>query len=282
MSASRFASEAAAPSAPAVAAPRSTSSTSSAPSASSARSLPPVASGGSREERVQACAARLAGRAEAVDVLVASLSRVLTHPQEEKYRRVNPRNPAFARTVGAVPGGVEMLMAVGYEPLHGQLVLQTHDAALLWLGKEALQRAKASEAYLGDKEGALVERALAASAAEYGAELAARRAACAARVPPEPAEGAAGSAALCVHTPAGAAVWRRFEAGSTLEDVANFARSLDGVPLDGRLRLTNVTIAPHVRLDLDTQIGLDLQALDMWPTGHVRAEHADAPTSTPP
>ena len=72
-------------------------------------------------------------------MLVGSMHRVLTHPNEEKYRRVNPANPAFARTVGVVPGGVEFLMAVGYEPVHGQLVLQRHDAALLWLGKAALE-----------------------------------------------------------------------------------------------------------------------------------------------
>ena len=240
------------------------------------RSLPPLASPGSREERVQQCAARLAGRAEAVDVLVGSMQRVLSHPTEEKYRRVNPSNPAFARTVGAVPGGVEFLMAVGYEPVHGQLVLQRHDPALLWLGKAALEAVRDTDAYLGSREADEMQRALDQSSQTFDAEDAARRAVYLRRVPPEPLEGAAGNALLCVHTPAGALVWRRFESSSTLEDLANFSRSLSGVPLGSSLRLSNVTMAPHRPLNLDSQIGLTLEALDMWPTAHVQVSDADA------
>jgi hypothetical protein len=240
------------------------------------RSLPPLTSPGSREERVQQCAARLAGRAEAVDVLVGSMQRVLSHPTEEKYRRVNPSNPAFARTVGAVPGGVEFLMAVGYEPVHGQLVLQRHDPALLWLGKAALEAVRDTDAYLGSREADEMQRALDLSSHTFDAEDAARRAVYLRRVPPEPLEGAAGNALLCVHTPAGSLVWRRFESSSTLEDLANFARSLPGVPLGSSLRLSNVTLAPHRPLNLDTQIGLTLETLDMWPTAHVQVSDADA------
>ena len=67
-------------------------------------------------------------------------------------------------------------------------------------------------------------------------------------------------------------VWRRFESCNTLEDLVNYARSLPGVPLGDSLRLTNVTMAPHVPLDIGRQLGLSLQDLDMWPTGHVRVE----------
>ena len=236
------------------------------------RSLPPMGAAGSPEERVRQCAARLAGRAEAVDVLVASLGRVLQHPDNEKYRKVNPSNPAFARTVGAAPGGVDFLIAVGYEPLHGHLVLQARDPALLWLGKSMLESVRNTEAYLGSKESIEIEKALGMSAVAYDAEDERRRAAFASRVPPEPAEGSAGSAKVCVHVGA-SSTWRRFNSADTLEDVLNFVRSLPGVPpvaSTHELRVADVTTRPAKRLDPSTQLGLTLQTLDLWPTGHVR------------
>jgi len=66
----------------------------------------------------------ISGNAQVVDILITSLSRALEHPNEEKYRTVNPSNPTFKRTVGAQPGGIEFLWAVGYENVHGHLVLQ--------------------------------------------------------------------------------------------------------------------------------------------------------------
>ena len=48
------------------------------------------------------------------------------------------------------------------------------------------------------------------------------------------------------------------------------------MPLGSSLRLSNVTMAPHRPLNLDSQIGLTLEALDMWPTAHVQVSDADA------
>ena len=227
---------------------------------------------GSPEDRVRQCAARLAGKAGAVDVLVASLGRVLEHPEVEKYRKVNPSNPAFARTVGAAAGGVEFLMAVGYEPLHGHLVLQRRDPALLWLGKSALEAVRNTEEYLGAKESIEIERALGMSAVAYDEEDARRRQAFAARLPEEPSEGSAGSAKVCVHL-GSSSTWRRFNSADTLEDVLNFVRSLPGAPAVhevGELRVADVTTRPAKKFDTSTQLGLTLQTLDLWPTGHVR------------
>ena len=117
---------------------------------------------------------------------------------------------------------------------------------------------------------------LASSGSREEREDAARRAVYLRRVPPEPLEGAANKTRLCVHTPAGSRVWRHFESSDTLEDLANFARSLPGVPLGSSLRLSNVTMAPHQPLNLETQIGLTLYTLDMWPTAHVQVSDADA------
>ena len=142
-----------------------------APPLAPARSLPVAggAGGGTAEERVQRCAAALAGRSQAVDILIVSLQRAIDHPNDEKYRRVNPSNPVFAKTVGATPGGVEFLYAVGFEPVHGHLVLQRRDPALLWLGKAALEAAKRSGSYQTSKEAVQIEAALAMSQQEYAA-----------------------------------------------------------------------------------------------------------------
>lgn len=114
----------------------------------------------------------------------------------------------------------------------------------------------------------VVLQALGASKVEYDELAAERRAAFLRRVPPEPAEGAAGSSKLCVHV-GGDSHWRcacspgllvacvcwllsyallscgrwflrahppppppcrRFDADCTLEDVINFVRSLPGTP----------------------------------------------------
>ena len=67
--------------------------------------------------------------------------------------------------------------------------------------------------------------------------------------------------------------WRRFESCSTLEELLLFARSLPCTPL-GKLQLVNVTMSPHVTLDLQSQLGLTLQRLDLWPAGHIRVQAA--------
>ena len=221
-------------------------------------------------------ARRLAGRAEAVDVLVASMGRVLNNPTNEKYRTVNPSNPAFARTVGATPGGVDFLTAVGYEPMHGQLVLNKRDPALLWLGKAALEAVRDSNAYLEAKETVEVNKALEQSVVAYDEEDAKRRETFAKRVPPEPTEGSAGSTKICVHV-GESSTWRRFDHDMTLEDVLNYAQSLPGCPSvrhPRELRMADVTTRPAKAFDVDSQLGLTLKHLGLWPSGQVRCRVA--------
>jgi len=105
-----------------------------------------------------------------------------------------------------------------------------------------------------------------------------RRAAFARRVPPEPAEGSAGSTKLCVHL-GGTSVWRRFDHDCTLEDVLNFVRSLPGAPVvhdHTQLRVADVTTRPAKLFEVGEQLGLTLKSLGLWPSGQVRC-HADGP-----
>jgi len=155
--------------------------------------------------------------------------------------------------------------------MHGHLVLQSRDTALLWLGKSALEAARGRSDYQASKERGELQHALEMSSGEYEAELSRRRAEYGQRVPDEPAEGQAGNSLICFHMPADKQVWRRFESCCTLEDLLNFVRSRPEAPASG-VKLSNVTMNPPVPLDLSAQLGLTLQRLEMWPTGHVRVE----------
>eukprot|EP00965_Chrysotila_dentata_P169097 5583823-Pleurochrysis_carterae.AAC.4 len=106
----------------------------------------------------------------------------------------------------------------------------------------------------------------------YESEVSKRRAASLARVPEEPAEGLAGNSLICVHV-GDSQVWRRFESCNTLEDILHFARSIPGAPL-GKATMHNITLNPAVDLDLERELGLTLQRLELWPTGHVRIDSA--------
>lgn len=220
------------------------------------------------QQRVQACVARLADNAAAVDTLITSLTKVLEFPQDERYRKVNINNRAFQQRVASAPGGMELMHAVGYEPMHGHLVLQSRDLALVWIGKSALEQIRTGAQYQRSKEALELQQALAMSSDDYEVEDATRRAEYLARVPEEPSEGLAGNALICFHV-GGEQVWRRFESCNTLEDLVMFARSLPKTPKRD-LALSNVTMSPAVPLDMNGQLGLTLQRLDLWPTGHVQ------------
>ncbi len=167
-----------------------------------------------------ALAERLSSHSATVNTLIASLDKVLSNPHDERFRRVNPRNKAFAANVSSVPGGVEFLKLVGYEELHGHLVLQRLDVARLQTGRAALESCRDSVAYGRSREARQLSQALSASSSEFLAEFRKRKAAFASRVPDEPEEGAMGSALVCFHVEGtDAKIWRRFDSCCTLEDL---------------------------------------------------------------
>jgi hypothetical protein len=96
-----------------------------------------------RRQRMQSAAARLVAcgpiGARAIDILMASVTKVLAEPHKERYRIVDQSHPAM-RPVAEARGGTEFLWAIGYEPLHGHLVLQSHDPAQLRAGLDVLAR----------------------------------------------------------------------------------------------------------------------------------------------
>ena len=211
----------------------------------------------------------VAGRsAHAIELLSASLAKVIAQPHNERFRTVNPAHPAM-KPVADARGGTELLWAVGYEPIHGHLVLQRHDPERLRAGLAALQRAKATEEIKEASQRLQQERARAAESKAQRERDDADRSTYRAKVPEEPPEGEAGNSLLCFHVH-GKYVWRRFESCNTVEDAINFVRSLPSVDPNARLVLKNVTTAPAVALG--DFAGYTLQRLDMWPSAQVAVE----------
>jgi len=50
----------------------------------------------------------------ALSTLVKVASNIISHPTEEKYRKVKRSNAAFARRLGAIPGGPDAMTALGF------------------------------------------------------------------------------------------------------------------------------------------------------------------------
>lgn len=228
-----------------------------------------------REERISKCALALAATPDALDILHLSLTKALQQPHVEKYRKVNVDHGVFKERVSSKnAAGVELLHAVGFEPMYSHLVLQKHDPALLSHALAALGGARLSATYVDRKAAAADEQARNHAAEQGAAADAERRAAFAAKVPSEPPEGGDGRASTAVITvkvgadSAAAACTRRFNSDDTLDDLCNYVRSLPDAPL-GAMRVENVTTRPTRLFDLGKEGACSLYALDLWPRGKV-------------
>ena len=229
-----------------------------------------------REERIAKACNSLAPHVEAVDILCTSLAKVVKEPHKERFRKVNVQAAGpFKDKVASCPGGVELLYSVGFEPMHGHLVLQSLQPSLLEHALACLDNARKSEAYVIAKEHR--QTAIAAAAARAEAQLAAEmaRAHFLAKVPPEPApENGGSSSSTCVvtFTIGGERIARRkFESDNTLGDLLNYVCSLPEVPVGASIKLENVTTAPFRHLDPSDKrcAAASLYALDLWPVGTV-------------
>jgi len=233
----------------------------------------------SRAERIARCCERLAPHVEAVDILHASCTKVRSAPDVERFRKVNLQAGVFKEKVASQPGATELLYSMGYEPMHGFLVLQSYDAALIDHALRGLEAAKQSTSYREEKTRQLDRAAEASAVRAEEAAAAARRAAMRAKVPEEPcsAGDAHSSSSLClitIHVDGQKVAKRRFEADNTMTDLHHYIRSLSPVPMDRELRIQNVTVAPARQLDPEQHGGSSLYSLDLWPVSHVVVEVA--------
>ena len=65
-------------------------------------------------DRMRRAVASPARYGTALQTLVKLLDNIVQHPLEEKYRRVKSTNAAFAKRLGQVPHGTDVLQAVGF------------------------------------------------------------------------------------------------------------------------------------------------------------------------
>jgi len=223
---------------------------------------------------LQSATKKLAGSSAAVDALVASVKKLLEDADSERFRKISLTSPHF-KAVATAPGGMEFMRATGWTQHYGHLLLNRYDRQTLESALGALKVSQGSAEYREDKARCRLARAEAHALAERAREAASLRAEFASKVPEEPPDGAAGSARVCIHLSDGAAasaerrVWRRFEAWNTVQDLANFVRSLPNAPKQ-LSALENLTARPALRLDLEAHRGHTLQSCDLWPCAHVR------------
>jgi len=224
-------------------------------------------------ERIDRCVQKLAAYPEALDILLISLRKVHDQPTVERFRKVPLDHPRFKETVGAAPGGTELLFAVGYEPMFSHLVLQKLDSSLLRRAIQNLEQAQTGSVYLAAKTRAQEEHAIRTKVAQEAETERKRREAFADLVPKEPVPSSTGSTTSCavvsIHGADDAKVaQRRFDSEHTLRDLLNYVRSLPSTP-NGPFRLDNVTQGTST-LDLDACLDRSLFSLDLWPVSHVR------------
>jgi hypothetical protein len=70
----------------------------------------------------------------AVQTLEKALSNIMTHPLEEKYRKVKQQNPAFRKRLGGLVGGDAAMLAAGFitEMSNGEQVYMMHASPQAW------------------------------------------------------------------------------------------------------------------------------------------------------
>lgn len=224
-----------------------------------------------RNERIMRSCTLLCQSPKALDILCTSLSRLSGQPTNEKFRKVNVQTGVFAERVANCPGATELLLAIGYEPLHGHLVLQKYDDCFVRSALVALEGAKQTIEYQNAKTKDAIETARQSASAHDNAVRLAQRAAALAKVPEEPQAGDATSSAcqISIHAHGERIARRRFESDNTLEDVVNFVRSLASAPPEPFV-LENITTRPPRVLDQRVYGACSLYSLDLWPVGHVK------------
>jgi len=194
---------------------------------------------------------------------------------------VDVTNGVFQKSVASCLGGIELLHTVGFEPMHGHLVLQKHNPQVLKHAIDALNAARSSSEYKEAKakrEAATNATAAAAAAVE---QARVQRAKALAKVPAEPsADDASSCCQVSIQLCDGAPIARRrFDSENVLADLENYVRSLPEVPVGASLRLENITTRPPKEMDLSRQQSCTLYALDLWPVGRVRVLHSSAVTT---
>lgn len=225
--------------------------------------------GTSNASRVARACVRLAPHAAAVNLLLNSLEKLERSPTDERLRKVDIE---VLNKRCSAPGSTDILHAAGFEYMHGHMVLQSFDAHKLAAAIQGLKQIRDTKDYEESAARAAAEMVAAQRAAAARAAAEAERTAFAAKVPKEPTSDSGATSTCVVNVQSGAGkrvAVRRFDAEHTLRDLLHFVRSLETTPVDGSIKLQNVTQGA-VELDCEANLDRSLYSLDLWPVSHVR------------
>jgi len=238
----------------------------------------------SAEDQLKRTARRLAPNHLAVDTLIRAVGQLTKDPSNPRYRKLKLTNRVFAATIGASPGGVDFLLAIGFRRVGDgdtlQLSESAYDPVLCVQGLSALEMATRQPEYLRSKEAALFQKAVGAAesaAASDPAEAVAREQ-LRAMVPREPDLGESGSTRINVRLgsdkSAGRLIERRFAADDVLRDVMTWIGAEVSAQVPEKLEsglweLCDTTTFPPSPLEIaggGAAPTRTLQSLGLWPS----------------
>lgn len=78
---------------------------------------------------------------QAMETAGKYVDNMVKNPTEEKFRSINVENAAFQRLVGSKPGGMNMMLALGFTETDGKLTMQDFDVKWLEVAAAELQTA---------------------------------------------------------------------------------------------------------------------------------------------
>jgi len=79
----------------------------------------------------------------ALDTLILIVGNIIENPNEEKFKKVRLNNKKFQRSIGAISGGINFLIAIGFKDTGSEtLLFSRNDPGLLWLGRSILAQVR--------------------------------------------------------------------------------------------------------------------------------------------
>ena len=228
------------------------------------------------DEQIKRCSGRLATHPAAVDTLIRTLSALSGDPTNQRYRKIDMKNPAFERALSGAPGAVDLLVAVGFERRGNLLILAGNvDMARIWMGKSSLEVVRGSEEYLKRKGEIVFERTVADIVEGRGGTNVERedeeRTKHLKSCPVEPGYGQVCVVKLSL---GGKIVQRRFASDDVLVDVLHWCGGFGTVIfeklVEGVWFLFDKNESPMKAIDVTTETkGWTLQRMGLWPSGNL-------------
>jgi hypothetical protein len=241
--------------------------------------MPPKLSSKTKEEQILRCANRLAPHPSAVDTLLNAFTFIQNHPDNDKYRKIDPTSAGYRNTLEGVPGALDLIHAMNFVERGGGdsnrkdivLIREKVDPALLFLGISALEKTRETKEYVERKLQIKFEKdvrgILDGRHSDEEFEII-KRADYLSKVPSEPSDGAG---ALMQVNIGSQKFSRRFDGDDVLQDVIHWmgvhASVIPNKILSREWSLVDLNRYPLVPMDVEGNMDRTLQFIGCWPSG---------------